>query len=91
MTSKVNFEILKSRTSLRQVEVLFAVYEAESISLAAKKLQMTAANVSRMCSRFEENCQFKVFARRRKGVKFTEDGIKIISRLAPLAIQIQDL
>ncbi|AUX69609.1 hypothetical protein CHX26_08975 [Porphyrobacter sp. HT-58-2] len=85
MKNQVDFELIKSRTSLRQIEVLYMVYETKSISEAAAKLNMTTANVSRMCTRFEENCNFAVFISRRKGVRFTEMGMDVISKIAPLA------
>ena len=91
MKDQIDFEVIKSRTSLRQIDVLYMIYETKSISKTAENLKMTAANVSRMCTIFESNCSFDIFTNRRRGVRFTDRGLEIISKIAPLAIHIKNL
>jgi DNA-binding transcriptional LysR family regulator len=84
----LEIEILKSRATLRQIEIIWNVYETRSISKTAENLNMSSANVSQMCSRFEEHFDFCIFSKRRKGIIFTEEGVEVIAMIAPLAREI---
>lgn len=72
------------RTTLRQIEIGSMVRWTGSVTAAAMALKTSAANVSRMCRRFEENSPSPVFRKTRKGVAFTEWGMSLMQEIKVL-------
>lgn len=86
-----NFDLLKSRITLRQVEVICHLNKTLSISQTASELNLSAAIVSQICSRFEAHFDFPIFAKRRKGVSLTDEGARILAMIAPLGQELSRL
>jgi DNA-binding transcriptional LysR family regulator len=89
--TKIDLESFKRRATLRQIEVISHVGETLSISKTAEYMQMSAAAVSQLCSRFEDHFDFLIFAKRRKGVSLTDQGAEVLAVIAPLAAEISNL
>jgi DNA-binding transcriptional LysR family regulator len=89
--NKIDLDSFKRRATLRQIEVISHVGQTLSISKTAEYMQMSAAAVSQLCSRFEDHFDFLIFAKRRKGVSLTEQGVEVLAMIAPLAGEISSL
>jgi DNA-binding transcriptional LysR family regulator len=81
-------EIFLSRTTLRQVEVIVALRQYGSMTIAAEALGMSVANVSRMSKRFENNLGVRIFAGDKRRSVILADAHKIIDCLVPLLAEI---
>ena len=57
---------------------LIKIAELGSISKAATALDYTQPGLSYILSSFEEELGFKLFIRKRSGIKLTEDGKKVL-------------
>lgn len=87
--SQIN--VLKSRATLRHIEIVWSVYNTGSITKSAAMLEMTASNVSRTCSRFESHFEFPIYEKKRKGVRMTEQGIALMELIGPIAREIKSI
>lgn len=67
-------ERIKSRSSLRQIEIICTAVRLGSITEAARNLNMSVANVSRTLKRFELHFEFSVFEKTRKGISLSPEG-----------------
>lgn len=84
-------EAFLARTTLRQIEVLFAVEKQSSMTGAAKSLGMTVSNVSRTTKRFEENTGLQIFSKKLKRGALTPESLKIINCFRSLMTDITQL
>ena len=84
LISEDDLHQFRKTTTLRQIEIVWMVWQLGSITKAAEVLGVSAAAVSRMCQRFEDHFNFPVFEKRRKGVELTPEGARLIGGLAEL-------
>ena len=67
-----DFNLLSAELSYFRV-----AFENKSINAAARRLNQSAANISRMIQRLESNMSAQLFIRHKTGLKATEDGEKL--------------
>jgi len=79
------FVIFKQRVSLRQIEILASLTHTELITQTADDFNVSAAALSRACGRFESHFSFAIFAKRRKGIGFTEKGAELLEDIRLLS------
>lgn len=70
--------------SLRHIEIVFTVARVGSVTEAASILDMSVAGVSRTCQRFESHFHVPIFEKKRKGIRFSPEGERLIEELRPL-------
>jgi DNA-binding transcriptional LysR family regulator len=70
------------------VEVIVALRQYGSMTMAAEALGMSVANVSRMSKRFENNLGVRIFSGDKRRSVILADAHKIIDCLVPLLAEI---
>ncbi|WP_084047587.1 LysR family transcriptional regulator [Deinococcus hopiensis] len=70
---------------LRQVEVLLAVLQEGSFTLAADRMEMTQPAVSHAVATLEKNLSLRLLQRGRTGVQLTPDGQRLLPHFQKLA------
>lgn len=84
-------EAFLRRTTLRQIEVIFALQEHKSMTATAAALGTSVANVSRVATRFESNLGMKILEGESRRTAFTTDSGAIFDFLKPLQSDIGHL
>lgn len=84
-------EAFMRRTTLRQIEVIFALQEHKSMTATAAALGMSVANVSRVASRFESNLGMRILEGECRRTAFTTGSGAIFDFLRPLQTDIGHL
>lgn len=74
---------------LHSLELLCLTANLESFSLAAKKLGLTPAAVSRQIARLEQRLGVKLFVRTTRSVKLTDAGARYVAQCRTALAQIQ--
>jgi DNA-binding transcriptional LysR family regulator len=82
---------LVRRTTLRQVEVILAIHENQSMTKAAAALGMSVANVSLVAKRFENNLGVRLFEGQGRRFELNAQSEEIMSILKPLQGSIDSL
>lgn len=84
-------DALIRRTTLRQVEVILAIQEHQSMTKAASVLGVTVGNVSLVIKRFENNLGIRLFEGRGRRFELNARYEEIASFLKPLQRNITTL
>lgn len=79
-----DIKIFWRSVSLRHIEIVFTVARVASVTEAASILDMSVAGVSRTCQRFESHFDVPIFEKKRKGIRFSPEGERLIEELRPL-------
>lgn len=74
---------------LRHIEVFQAIVQAGTISGAARLLNVSQHNVSRVLSHAEQQLGFALFERRAQGLSVTEEGRRLIPQVQELYSRLQ--
>jgi DNA-binding transcriptional LysR family regulator len=77
--------------TLRQLQYVIAVAEAESIGQAAKALYISQSCLSEAIKELEQELGFRVFDRSNLGVIATDDGAAFIRRAVQILRQFESL
>lgn len=84
-------EAFLRRVTLRQIEVVFTLREHKSMTATAAALGMSAANVSRVAKRFENNLGMRLFEGESRRMALAATSGTIFDILQPLEAQIGHL
>ncbi|CAG9295200.1 LysR family transcriptional regulator [Celerinatantimonas diazotrophica] len=76
---------------LRQIEVFQAIYQAGSISGAARLLNVSQPNVSRILSHTEQQLGFRLFERTAKGLHVTLAGRQLLPHVEEVYHKLRDI
>ncbi|OSM97763.1 MULTISPECIES: LysR family transcriptional regulator [Lonsdalea] len=76
---------------LRHIEVFQAILQAGTISGAARLLNVSQPNVSRVLSHAEQQLGFALFERRAQGMVITDEGHRLIPEVQALYQQLQSI
>jgi hypothetical protein len=86
--SEFEINAFLGRTSLRQIEIVAALYKYGSITKTAQALEMSVANVSRSSKRFEANLDIRLFEGNGRRFVLRKDASNILECLSGLTEQI---
>lgn len=76
---------------LRHIEVFQAILQAGTISGAARLLNVSQPNVSRVLNHAEQQLGFALFERRTQGMVVTDEGHRLIPQVQALYEQLQSI
>lgn len=76
---------------LRHIEIFQAILQAGTISGAARLLNVSQPNVSRVLSHAEQQLGFALFERTTKGMTLTKEGSYLVPAVEKLNIHLQDI
>ncbi|MEL0628496.1 LysR family transcriptional regulator [Psychromonas aquatilis] len=76
---------------LRQIEVFYAISQAGTISGAAKALNVSQPNISRVLSHTEQQLGFLLFERSAKGLMISKEGLRLLPEVKKLITQLQSI
>jgi len=76
---------------LRQIEVFQAILQVGTISGAARLLNVSQPNVSRILTHTEQQLGFPLFIRQPKGLKVSEEGKQLIPKVESLYHELQSI
>lgn len=76
---------------LRQIEVFYAISKAGTMSGAAKALNVSQPNISRVLSHTEQQLGFLLFERSSKGLLITKEGLRLLPEVERLTAHLQSI
>ncbi|KHN53061.1 LysR family transcriptional regulator [Pectobacterium fontis] len=76
---------------LRHIEIFQAIVQAGTISGAARLLNVSQPNVSRVLNHAEQQLGFSLFERRTQGMIATEEGLRLIPKVQELFSHLQSI
>ncbi|UKE82387.1 LysR family transcriptional regulator [Pectobacterium colocasium] len=76
---------------LRHIEIFQAIVQAGTISGAARLLNVSQPNVSRVLNHAEQQLGFSLFERRTQGMVATEEGLRLIPKVQELFSHLQSI
>ncbi|MFM2486846.1 LysR family transcriptional regulator [Celerinatantimonas yamalensis] len=76
---------------LRQIEIFQAIYQAGSISGAARLLNVSQPNVSRILSHTEQQLGFSLFERHAQGMQVTQEGEMLIPQIEAVYEKLKEI
>ena len=76
---------------LRQIEVFYAITQVGTISGAARLLNVSQPNISRVLSHTESQLGFPLFDRSSKGLALTKEGAHLLPEIEKLTLHLQSI
>lgn len=84
-------EAFLRRTTLRQIEVVLALHQHQTMTKAASALGMSVVNVSRTSQRFENNLDTRIFEGDSRRRVLSASSNEIFDYLKPLHVETERL